>query len=177
MNASQLTGNILSLVCWNALTFGSKYSIYCLSLLYGPWVAVHLFDLVDKCTIRLVLHSHLFPTWFPIHLLLLLSSRVMYSSTAVSSAAPSVCSQSPYAQFLPLRNFAPAETFCSIYLAQSTVPSTSGCPDGNTLCSVLSSLSKCDRAFISTVWYVNVAFSVDMRLTPFIVIALNRDQR
>lgn len=101
----------------------------------------------------------------------------MAQQLAPRMTTPSVCSQFPYAEFLPLKSFAPAETFCSLYLAQSKLPPISGCPKGNALCSILSRLSQCDRDFISTVWYVKPAISVNVRLTYAIVNVLNRDQR
>lgn len=94
-----------------------------------------------------------------------------------SSVAPAVCSNAPYAEYLPLAGFAPAVTFCSAYQAASTLPPIPACPEGDALCSMLSSLSKCDRALISTAWYVNLAFSVDVTLTHAIVLALKWDQR
>ena len=70
----------------------------------------------------------------------------------LNTRTSNVCQQQPYVEFLPLKGFTPAVQFCQVYQAKSQISSTFGCPRGNTLCSVLSSLSKSDKSFISTVW-------------------------
>ena len=62
----------------------------------------------------------------------------------------SVCSQLPYSEFLPLKGYAPAVEFCTYFETKYTAPSA--CQNGDTLCKVLSSLSKCDKDVIVEAW-------------------------
>lgn len=90
---------------------------------------------------------------------------VMAADLIARNFAPSVCSKTPYSYYTPLRSYAPAQTFCSVYLAKSTAPPCRSNCKGDALFSILSSLSKSDKNFISTEWYVCRTLKVGTRLT------------
>ena len=71
----------------------------------------------------------------------------------LAARTSSVCSQSPYSNYLSLSGFAPAVAFCTYVEANNKLP-TFSCPNGNSLCNILSSLSSCEISVIKQGWYV-----------------------
>ena len=79
--------------------------------------------------------------------------------SSAPSLASSVCSQASLLQYLPLRGFAPAISWCR---SQLNGGMHSGCPTGNPFCDILSDLANQHRDSIVMIWFAvwiyNTAF-------------------